>query len=235
MSKLWIIGDSFTGLSSYSKSWVEILCDRYKGDEYFISSGPSRDFQTILDIFLRNLKDISPDDIVILSVPFLGRTRLPLLNPRRGTIIHHPELNNYNDYFIGTPSWTNDQKHLELEHPLSLLEEKEIKDGTQIWSVVNSSTACKENYIEIITSLKQYLPFELYMFSWLDDLICDGVETKSQITQNVGYWHTLYDTWKETNGKDGSEGDGHFSAKMHRGFAEYLTEKFSDFFKKDII
>ena len=55
--KLWIIGDSFTGL--YEDTWVKILCDNFKGN-YFVSSQSSRDFQSVLDCFLRKLKDIKP-------------------------------------------------------------------------------------------------------------------------------------------------------------------------------
>jgi hypothetical protein len=70
----------------------------------------------------------------------------------------------------------------------------------------------------------------MYIFSWLDDIQCDIIETKSQITQGVGYWYTLWDVWKETNGVHGSEGDAHFSQTMHQGFADYLTNKFNEWF-----
>ena len=54
MSKLWIIGDSFTGSGDKTYlSWTELLIKKFKGDSYYVSSKSSRDFQTIFDIFLR--------------------------------------------------------------------------------------------------------------------------------------------------------------------------------------
>jgi hypothetical protein len=229
MSKLWIIGDSFTTCGD--KYWVNILAERFKGGSYHISSASSRDFQTILDIFLRKLNDISKDDFVILVVPFLGRTRLPLQTPRIDTSCSN--MNNpfnYKDYFIGESSYTRGVEQNRLEEPLMDKPETEIFAESQLWTIVNSSLAAKENYIQILQSLKQYLPFQMYIFSWLDDIQCDIVETKSQITQGVGYWHTLWDVWKETNGVHGLEGNAHFSQTMHQGFADYLTNKFNEWF-----
>ena len=230
MSKLWIIGDSFT--SCGRGYWVEILAERFKSDNYHISSRASRDFQTILDIFLRNLKDISKDDFVILVVPFLGRTRLPVQTPITHVTCSSRENSTYQlDYFIGASSYIKEQDEYKLEAPLADKPEIEIDKQSELWSMVNASESSKKNYIQILQSLKQYLPFELYIFSWLDDIQCDVVETKSQITQGIGYWHTLYDEWKETNGVSGSEHDAHFSPKMHLGFADYLTNKFSEWFR----
>ena len=66
MSKLWIIGDSFAGSGKIGEeAWTQQICSKFKGDEYYVSSKGGRDFQTILDIFLRNLKDIKKNDIVI--------------------------------------------------------------------------------------------------------------------------------------------------------------------------
>lgn len=229
MSKLWIIGDSFT--SCGTGHWVKILAERFNDDSYHVSSWPSRDFQTILDIFLRNLKDISKDDFVILVVPFLGRTRLPVGTSLIDVSCSSEDASSYIlDYFIGTSSYTKEQDRYKLEEPLLYKSETELKTQSELWSMINASEASKKNYIEILQSLKQYLPFELYIFSWLDDIQCDVVETKSQITQGVGYWHTLYDEWKETNGVSGTQFDSHFSLKMHSAFADYLTEKFSEWF-----
>ena len=229
MSKLWIIGDSFT--SCGTGFWVEILAERFKSDRFYISSRPSRDFQTILDIFLRNLKHISKDDFVILVVPFLGRTRLPLKTPMLDVWCSSPDNTSEPlDYFIGASSYRRDEFSPKLEEPLTYKPETEIDKQSELWSIVNSSLSAKENYTQILQSLKQSLPFQMYIFSWLDDIQSPIVETKSQITQGIGYWHTLYDEWEETNGVSGSEGDAHFSLKMHLGFADYLTNKFSEWF-----
>ena len=54
-SKLWIIGDSFTGMGAYHNSWQYLLYEKFKGKHIYISSRGSRDIQTIFDIFLQNL------------------------------------------------------------------------------------------------------------------------------------------------------------------------------------
>jgi len=53
MSKLWIIGDSFTGSSTDQKSaWTEIVAKKFKGKNHHVSSKGSRDVQTIIDILM---------------------------------------------------------------------------------------------------------------------------------------------------------------------------------------
>jgi len=232
MSKLWIIGDSFTGLASCGNpSWPEILADKFVGGKYFISSRSSRDFQTILDIFLRHLKKIKEDDFVILAIPTLVRTRLPLQKP-----VHDITKSNFyryedaTDYFIGTHSYTADSEYYKLEAPLTGLDDKIVNESVSIWSIVNSSEASKKNYLGIIESLKKYFPFEIFVWSWEDELKSDLIENKSQITKSIGFWHTYCDLYNETNGLEGKKDDGHFSPKMHKAFADYLIVKFPQFF-----
>ncbi len=53
--KLWIFGDSFSGQYFEKNSWQWILYQKFVGKKIYISSRGSRDTQTIIDIFLRNL------------------------------------------------------------------------------------------------------------------------------------------------------------------------------------
>lgn len=238
MSRLWIIGDSFTGAASFpNKNWPQQVCDKFKGDSYIVKSKPSRDFQTILDIFLRNLKNISKDDFVILVVPALTRVRLPRFE--KAWDIEHTNLtipfkqdNSHFDYFIGASSYRKEAPELysRLEEPLFELNHDDCSKLTQTTSIINASNASKENYIEILKSLKEYLPFEIFIWSWQNEIESDIVTNKKMIIEEIGFWHTLYDLYKETNGQEGSEGDVHFSPKMHKAFADYLIVKFPQFF-----
>jgi len=237
MSKLWIIGDSFAGSSINGKdAWTEIICQKYKGDDYHVSSKPSRDFQTILDIFLRNLKNISKDDFVILILPSTGRTRLPLENPivdvEHCKYIHNFEQKSkYLDYFIGTSSYTKDSTYT-LEPPLTEMCEKVIGDECSFWSIVNSSKASKNNYIEILKSLKEYLPFEIFLWSWENEMESEFIVNKNEIIKNIGFWETLDDEWTYTKGLSGAKGDAHWSKKTHKAFANYIINKFPEYFTK---
>jgi len=232
MSKLWIIGDSFAGGSSDKKSyWIDILCKNFNGGKYYVSSKGSRDFQTILDIFLRNLKNIEKDDFVILIIPTLIRTRLPLKTPRMDV-----EISNFInpkktfDYFIGAHSYIKEVEECKLENPLTEIDELEVVENSNIWSIINASDASKNNYVEILNSLKEYLPFNIFIWSWENEIESDLVMIKDEITKELGFWETQNDVWMNTNGTDGICGDAHWSEKTHKAFADYMITKFPQFF-----
>lgn len=228
-NKLWIIGDSFSDFSDNDK-WTKIISNNFNG-EANISSNGSRDFQTILDIFLKNLKNISKNDFVILIIPSLVRVRLPLKN---STLAINGNGNSELgfDYFIGATSYVKDSPYCKLEHPLCDVDEFILAsqvDNT-IWSISNSSDASKKNYIEILESLKTYLPFEIFIWSWENEINSDIVMNKNQIIEEIGFWETLNDEWLNTNGIHGTANDLHWSTKTHKAFADYLIVKFPQFF-----
>lgn len=242
--KLWIIGDSFTGsgddnLGSGSwDSWCQQLCHNFNGDKYYVSSKGSRDFQTILDIFLKNLKNISNDDFVILTIPVLNRTRLPLKTPTLDIEYadnRFDDLENRLNYFIGSRSYVKENPLCELEEPLTGMDDEIItlneNMSENIWAISNSSNASITNYLKILESLKQYLPFEIFIWSWLDEVDSDLVLTKSQITQEIGVWETFHDVYINTDGKYGFFSNHHFSKKMHTLFASYIISKFPQHFQ----
>ena len=234
-NKLWIFGDSFANSGNIKENqihWTNIVCDKFKGREYQVSSKGSRDFQTILDIFLRNLKNISKDDFVILIIPSLGRVRLPLQTPTLDVEITNRE-NVWEcnvDYFMGQSSYRNGHPKCELESPLTDIDEYILMDKIKVSSIINASNASKNNYLEIIESLKSYLPFEMFVWTWDNQIESELVLNRNQITDIIGYWHTLDNVHKETNGMSGNCGDAHFSPKMHNAFADYLINKFPQYF-----
>jgi len=234
MSKLWIIGDSFTDLARCgTKSWTILVSEKFKGQKHYISGRCSRDFQTIIDIFLKNLKEIEKDDFVILTIPFIGRTRLPIQNPVYDVISSNfIGLKGRIDYFIGTSSYTKESEHYKLESPLTYAEREDMEEKTKLWSIVNASEASKKNYIEILQSFKEYFPFKIFIWSWNNDIKADFITNKKQIKEEIGFWHTYGDLYEETNGREGFAGDVHFSPKMHKAFAEYVINKFPEYFNK---
>ena len=236
MSKLWIIGDSFTGYDN--GYWTEILSSKFKGN-FYISSKGSRDYQTILDIFFRNLKDIQKDDLVILTIPTLERTRLPLKTPNID-VEYSNEYTTFNtkkdilDYFIGPPNYQK-VKEKELEEPLTNLPDeffnnKNLGLTDKLWSIVNTSASNVKNVSEILESVKAFVPFQLYIWSWTDELNEKVIENRKKITKEIGFWESQHILWKNTNGEYGKKDDFHFSLKMHQSFADYLIVKFPQFF-----
>lgn len=236
MSKLWIIGDSFTGVNH--NYWPILLCEKFKGN-YYVSSKGSRDYQTVLDIFFRNLKNIKKDDLVILTIPTLERTRLPLKTPEID-VEYSNEYTTFNtkknivDYFIGPHNYQN-IKEKELEEPLTNLHDeffnnKNLGLTDKLWSIVNTSASNVKNVSEILESIKSFVPFQLYIWSWEDELGGTGIENRKSITENIGMWESQHILWKTTSGADGVKDDFHFSLRMHRAFADYLIVKFPQFF-----
>ena len=248
MSKLWIIGDSFTGSSTDQKSaWTEIVAKKFKGKNHHVSSKGSRDVQTIIDIFLRNLKDIKTEDFVILFLPTTVRYRLPRIEP-----IIDVEMNNtlttfeekkYHLEFFSHLKFSDGEKSV-LEYPLGLIDETKWNESTppekksgqinvthaDVLSIIAGSNAMKNNLNEILFSFKNYFPFTMTIFSWTDEYDENTVIGKKQLTNEIGFWHTLRDLYEETNGEYGKMSDSHFSPKMHKAFADYLIVKFPQFF-----
>ncbi len=128
--KLWIFGDSFSGQYFEKNSWQWILYQKFVGKKIYISSRGSRDTQTIIDIFLRNLHKIKPTDFVILFLPTMTRWRLPLKNPVwdvewSSDLLKHEDYEKQSllDYFIGSIGYVAvpDASERAIEEPLSLI------------------------------------------------------------------------------------------------------------------
>jgi len=244
MSKLWIIGDSFTAAGN--DFWPRIICKKFKGN-YYVSSKGSRDVQTIIDIFLRNLKDIKPEDFVILFLPTTIRYRLPRIEP----IIDIEMANiptkfdikkNHLEFFSHLK--VSDNGNSVLEYPLGLIDENkwnhtlpsQIKSSqinftyADVLNIIAGSSAMKNNLNEILFSFQNYFPFGLALFSWTDEYDENIVIGQKQLTKEIGFWHTLGDLYLETNGVNGSKHDAHWSLKTHKAFADYVLVKFPQFF-----
>lgn len=231
-SKLWIIGDSFTGM--YPDGWVQLLIENFKGNDFHVSSKGSRDVQSVLDIFLRNIKNIKDNDLVILFLPTLERGRLPLKNPTID-VEYSKTLNRYDDkkihldYFIGMESYQSGVELKVLEEPLTDISEKDFEDSNfklnyNLTKIVNFSSASKNNFEEIIQSLKSYLPFELLIYSWTDEWNIDEINTYSKIEKEIGLWESLHILYNKTNGADGKKDDFHWSHNMHQAFGNYIIK-----------
>jgi len=253
--KLWIIGDSFTG--THPKTWTFKICEQFIGEHYYVSSQGSRDIQTIFDIFLHKLHKIQPNDIVILFLPTLSRFRLPLETPYIDVEWADDLDNKISDInmnsMIGNMAYvsiSNDKpsieeeemykKQLTLEWPLNHLNPKifqpnppdEEPNFANISQMINTSNAFVDNWNRILKSVQSYVPFKLLCYSWTDEYHSDCVVGKSKITSNLGFWESLDDVWKKTNGEEGAKDDFHWSPKMHESFANYIIQTNSEYFNQ---
>ncbi len=245
--KLWIIGDSFTG--GGSNAWISKICKQFIGKHYYVSSRGSRDIQTIFDIFLQKLHKIQPNDIVILMLPTLSRFRLPLETPYVDVEWSDDKISNLStNSMIGGAAYvsiTEDRSLIpdeewRLESPLDYINPKIFKPNApdkepnfaNISHMINTSKVFVDNWNCIFKSVQSYVPFKLLYYSWTDEYHSDCVIGKSEITSNLGFWESLYDVWKETNGELGVQGDHHWSTRMHESFANYIIQTNSEYFNK---
>jgi hypothetical protein len=251
--KLWVFGDSFTGMchgENGVESWMWLLYKSFVGNNLHISSKGSRDVQNVIDIFLRNLKDIKNDDLVILMLPTISRFRLPLKYPSIDVEMSNiartaTEKMKHLDYFIGNGFYSSTitsgvQENNELEEPLNLVDynnfghvpPNEVPNTTSIVCMINSSNANKKNTNDILRSFLAYFPFKLIIYSWTNELDNTLVNTKEVIENRIGFWHTLSDEYNESNGEIGRKDDHHWSKKMDKAFSEYIINEYPEYFKK---
>jgi len=262
-SKLWIIGDSFTGMGAYHNSWQYLLYEKFKGKHIYISSRGSRDIQTIFDIFLQNLYKINPNDFVILMFPTLTRFRLPLEHPFidvewSSDLSRDKEYGVHMNSFIGNSAYVSQasdipsigeeefhKKQFTLEWPLNHFNpnifEPNSSDKEQnfanIMQMINSSKAFANNWNSTLKSIQSYVPFKLLYYSWANELDSSIVNTRNVIKNKLDMWYTLHDEYTKTNGKFGKKNDVHWSKDMNIKFAEHIIKSYSEYFSygsKDI-
>jgi hypothetical protein len=228
-NKIYVLGDSFChdGHLHLDKFyfWVKMLSDFFKEDYEIINdSYPSRDVQTIIDNWIKLIKHIKEDDILIICIPFFTRIRVPL--DEKDFMIK-----NYNDFeiihrFVTHHSWyyTENQKIYMND---TVLEKKELDSIiSPLERIYFNSKAVEQNYNEVIKSLYDITNCRKYIFSW-DDMnnTIDEIEYKSDLTKKIG-WTILSDLYKKTNGKYGIDGDFHWDYVTHENFGNYLINKF---------
>ena len=85
--KIIFIGDSWvTNFFNVNSFWGEEspIRDFWNNEgftPYFLGS-PSRDTQSILDIWTKHIPHLTPDDLLVVFLPVFNRTRLPLKDKR---------------------------------------------------------------------------------------------------------------------------------------------------------
>jgi hypothetical protein len=225
MSKLYIIGDSFVRPCDYSKGYVEFYDDWCKllqsynpHLELLVDGAPSRDVQTIIDIWIKILPHLNNDDYLIICLPPFLRTRLPIKES-------HWEISNLNNTivnrFVGTSGYTSYGDNLLDDIDCSIESIRKLDYQSQI----NSSKSSTLNQLEIIESLIKVSNSKTFVFSWdVVDYKFHWMLDKNIIEEGIGLpFESLNDVWSNTNGEKGMFGDGHWSGHYNRLFAVWLN------------
>lgn len=232
-NKLIILGDSFCTPNYLSADineiqnyfWVDDVEAHFKNThELILDSKASRDVQTIIDNWIKLLKHINKDDIIIICIPFFFRIRVPL----------HPKdfmIETFNDFSIANRFITHHSWYIRDSEKIYIgddaVDKKELDKHVIFFEqLFFHNEGVEQNYNEVIESLYELTDCKKYLFSW-DDMKyrLDMVEYKDDLTKKLG-WSTQHDLYVDTNGKYGREGDYHWDYRFQKKFANYIIEKF---------
>lgn len=228
-NKIYVLGDSFCfggyTVDGIEHFWVKNLIDYFKDTHELINiSFPSRDVQSILDNWLKLINVFTPDDILIICIPFFVRVRVPLVS--KNWMVSEIDSKEIVNRFVTHHSWyfnENEQIYINDE----LIDKKDLDVHVNFFErMYYNNPAVELNYNELITSLYDLTKCRKYLFSWDDmNTKIPHIEYKSDLDNLLG-WSTLHDLFIKTNGKDGKEGDFHWDSEFHEKMANYLIEKF---------
>jgi hypothetical protein len=183
-----------------------------------VDGAPSRDVQTIIDIWIKILPHLNNGDYLIICLPPFLRTRLPIMES-------HWETSKLNDTivnrFVGTSGYTSYEENLLDDIDCSIESIRKLDYQSQI----NSSKSSVLNQLEIMESLIKVSNSKTIVFSWdVVDYKFDWMIDKNTIENGIGLpFESLNDVWSNTNGEMGMFGDGHWSGHYNRLFAVWLN------------
>jgi hypothetical protein len=227
-NKILFIGDSWvTNLfhnelyspdSTIHRFWVD------NGYDPYFQGAPSRDTQTILDIWIKYIQYLSQNDVLVIFLPLFGRTRLPRKDHGN---FPNGELPRFNHFFVGTKSYHPKEDFLEIwgnqYEPEYFYKELETQE------LINGSNASILNYTEVIHALHKLTPCKKIIHCWdYKKFHSDVIIYREEMTKLIGVWDTLGDVYERTNGEQGKKGDGHWSPDMNIKFMNFLLKHFNN-------
>lgn len=203
--------------SSIKNFWVN------EGFKPFFLGSPSRDTQSVLDIWTKHISYLTPDDLLVIFLPVFNRTRLPLEGKR--ALYVGDGLTKFNDHFVGSKSFNNKFNSLEMwgnEYHYNF-----FNDKLEIQELINGSNASILNYIEVIEALYKLTPCKKIVHCWDYKKHDSGaIIYREEMTELLGAWETRGDIHVRTNGEKETEGDSHWSDEMNMKFMYFLKNHF---------
>jgi hypothetical protein len=227
--KILFIGDSFVdGFFDHNFTDEDKSCRNFWIDRgftpYFLGDS-SRDTQTILDIWVKYIPHLSADDLLVIILPFFGRTRLPR-NEYRKTFFNDKIPTFYN-HFIGTKSYTHKVNFLEIWG--NEYNKEYFYKNLEVQELINGSNASILNYIEVINSLCKITPCKKIVHCWdYKKFDSDNIIYREEMTKLIGTWETRGQLYERTNCEQGTKGDIHWSDDMNMEFMNFLLKYFKN-------
>lgn len=227
--KILFIGDSFVdGFGDYLFDHEERPFGNFWIDRgftpYFLGDS-SRDAQTILDIWVKYIPYLSANDLLVIILPFFGRTRLPR-NEYVKTFFNDKIPTFYN-HFIGSKSYTHKENFLEIWG--NEYNKEYFNKNLEVQELINGSNASILNYIEVINSLCKITQCKKIVHCWdYKKFDSDNIIYREEMTKLIGEWETGGQLYERTNGEQGIEGDIHWSDDMNIKFMNFLLKYFKN-------
>jgi hypothetical protein len=219
--RLIIIGDSFAKGVNDGSFYADILKERFQWIEVIHDGASSRDAQTIIDHWIKVIPEIRPDDYLVIIIPMLERSRLPLVEKHQTPVAIGKTI--LVNRFVGTASYNNE----EIEIFGDSFGVDYYKNLLTPQVVINSSKASQTNLFEVVASLIKITPCKKYIFSWEDiDRTDTPFDDKKRLIGKMGGWITLNSEFVNTKGKRGIKGDLHWALETHVLFSEFIAVEF---------
>ena len=141
-SDLWIIGDSFAESNADGDYWTDILMENFNGNNRYLNACPGRDIQTTMDVFYKNIHNISDTSLVIIFLPTVARLRYPkkdryftrfLETGWRKSNMDDKTEHNFKEYFLHSPKadYPNGEPRQELDFPFDSFDYSKL-DNTRL-------------------------------------------------------------------------------------------------------
>ena len=225
--KILFIGDSWvTNLFNNHVEGTKCPIKSFWIDEgfspYFLGD-PSRDIQSIIDLWIKCIPHLTPDDLLVIFLPVFNRTRLPLNEKQCYSIMG--DVIKINSYFRGTKSY--DQKFTFLEMWGNEYSYDYFSKKMETQELINGSNASVLNYIEVIDSLYKITPCKKLVHCWdYKKHNSEFIIYREEMTELIGMWETRAEIHIRTNTEQEMEGDFHWSDDMNMEFMEFLKKHF---------
>jgi hypothetical protein len=227
--KILFIGDSwvtnlFNNYVQGTKCPIKSLWIDEGFTPYFLGD-PSRDTQTVLDIWIKYIPYLTPDDLLVIFLPVFNRTRLP--HNEYSNLYFGEGIRNFKNYFVGSKSYNPMFNFLEMwgnEYDFNYFNKK-----METQELINGSDASILNHIEVIDSLYKITPCKKLVHCWdYKKHDSEVIIYREEMSELIGMWETRAEIHVRTNGEQEMEGDSHWSDDMNIKFMDFLKNHFKN-------
>lgn len=229
-NRIVVIGDSFATrfqnkitLDGKDIFWVDELSIHFPNYEVICDGQGGIDTQTIIDNWIKVTPNLTKDDLVILFLPHMSRTRVSLEKSAYFEVKSKNEDIKITNRFVSPGCYFN--QPLEIWDGEGKCSREFLFARLGFQSLIMASKAMLDNICEVMSSIIKLSKNRVYIFSW-DHINCvdSFIFDKQILEKELGIWETLDDVYKNTSGSCGAINDHHWSSRTNKLFGEFLIK-----------